>query len=83
MQKHSLTLLTIYRSDMEYLVCKFKEDGGEYFITTRQSRETMLSVLLGLGQEIESTVVKSFQNYTLANNYKKEMEGIDKKISEL
>jgi formylmethanofuran dehydrogenase subunit A len=67
---------------MEYLVCKFKGEN-KYFITTRKSRETMLSVLQDLGQEIESIVLKSFQNYTLADIYKKEMESIDKDIDGL
>lgn len=66
----------------EYLVCQFKEDGM-LFITTRKSRETMLSVLLDMGQEIESVVLKSFTNYTLAETYKKEMERIDKDLNGL
>lgn len=64
---------------MEYLVCKFKGEN-KYFITTRKSRETMLNVLQGLGQEIESIVLKTFTNYTLADIYKKDMEATDKKI---
>lgn len=40
----------------------------------------MLNVLQGLGQEIESIVLKTFTNYTLADIYKKEMEATDKKI---
>ena len=68
---------------MEYLVCKYKGDGEFYFITTRQSRETMLSVLIDLGQEIESIVLKSFTNYTLADSYKKEMQDADKIINGL
>lgn len=67
---------------MEYLVCKFKGENT-YFITTRKSRETMLSVLQDLGQEVESTVLKSFESYSLADSYKKEMEQIDKKIDNL
>lgn len=56
-----------------YLVCKHKDDGT-LFITTRRSRETMLSVLLDLGQEIESTVEKEFEHYSSANNYIKEIK---------
>lgn len=67
---------------MEYLVCQFKDDLT-LFITTRKSRETMLSVLLDLGQEIESVVLKSFTNYTLADKYKKEIEQVNKKINSL
>lgn len=64
-----------------YLVCRNKDDNS-LFITTRKSRETMLSVLLDLKQEIESTVVKSFTNYTQADQYKKGIEQINKTISE-
>jgi len=67
---------------MEYLVCKNKDDGT-LFITTRSSRETMLSVLQDLGQPIDSIVLKSFTNNTLAINYKKEMEQIDKTLDNL
>lgn len=67
---------------MEYLVCRWKDNSG-YFITTRKSRETMINVLQNLGQEIESTVMKSFSNYTLANNYKKSQEQADKEIDNL
>jgi len=68
---------------MEYLVCQMKDDTGMLFITTRKSRETLLSVLIDLGQEVESVVLKSFDNYTLADKYKKEIEAVDKKINEL
>lgn len=67
---------------MEYLVCRWKDNSG-YFITTRMSRETMLSVLYGLAQEVESTVVKSFSNYTLADDYKKQLERTDKELDKL
>jgi len=68
---------------MKYLVCQMKDDTGMLFITTRKSRETLLSVLIDLGQEVESVVLKSFTNYTLADKYKKEIEAVDKKINEL
>ena len=67
---------------MTYLVCKHKDDGT-LFITTRKSRETMLSVLIDLEQEVESVVLKSFDNYSLSDKYKKEIEAVDKKINEL
>ncbi len=67
---------------MEYLVCRWKDNSG-YFITTRSSRETMISVLMGLAQEIESNVVKSFTNYTLADKYKKSLEQADKDIDRI
>ena len=65
---------------MTYLVCKNKDDG-KLFITTRSSREAMLSVLQGLGQPIDSIVLKSFPNNTLAILYKKDMEDIDKRLN--
>jgi hypothetical protein len=66
---------------MTYLVCKHKDDGT-LFITTRKSRETMLNVLLDLGQEIESVVLKEFEHYSSANTYKKEIEDADNKIQQ-
>lgn len=67
---------------MEYLVCKFKDDGT-LFITTRQSRERMISVLIDLEQEIESAVEKEFDTYAEADKYKKEIEDINKMINGL
>lgn len=67
---------------MEYLVCRFKDDGS-LFITTRNSRETMLSVLLDLGQEIESVVEKTFPTYGEADDYKRGIEDANKKIDDL
>jgi len=64
-----------------YLVCKHKDDGT-LFITTRKSRETMLSVLLGLGQEIESVVEKEFEHYSSAVAYKKNIEDANDKIQQ-
>lgn len=63
-----------------YLVCQFKDDG-KLFITTRKSRETMLSVLIGLGQEIESIVLKECKTYSEANNYKMEIEKANQLIN--
>lgn len=67
---------------MKYIVCKFKDDGL-MFITTRQSRETMLNVLLDLGQEVESVVVKECETYQEAINYKASIEQVDKTIDNL
>ncbi len=67
---------------MEYLVCQFKDDLS-LFITTRKSREMMLKVFNSLNEEIESVVLKSFTNYTLADKYKKEIEQVNKKIDSL
>lgn len=68
--------------EMKYIVCKFKDDGS-LFITTRKSRETMLSVLQGLNQEIESIVLKEFETYKDAENFKKMWEEIDNKLEEI
>lgn len=68
---------------MEYLVCQMKDDTGMLFITTRKSRETLLSVLIDLGQEVESVVLKSFSDYSSADKYKKEIEAVNKKINDL
>lgn len=68
---------------MEYLVCQMKDESKMLFITTRKSRETLLSVLIDLGQEVESVVLKSFSDYSSADKYKKEIEAVNKKISDL
>lgn len=68
---------------MEYLVCQMKDDTGMLFITTRKSRETLLNVLIDLGQEVESVVLKSFSDYSSADKYKKEIEAVNKKINDL
>lgn len=68
---------------MEYLVCQMKDDTGMLFITTRKSRETLLSVLIDLEQEVESVVLKSFSDYSSADKYKKEIEAVNKKINDL
>jgi len=60
-----------------------KDDTGMLFITTRKSRETLLSVLIDLGQEVESVVLKSFSDYSSADKYKKEIEAVNKKINDL
>lgn len=67
---------------MSYVVCRFKDDGS-LFVNSRKSRENMISVLQGLGQEIESIVLKEFSTYEEAVNYKKEIEMVDKKLDEL
>ena len=67
---------------MTYLVCKHKDDGT-LFITTRKSRETMLSVLIDLGQEIPSKVLKYCNSYGEAEKYKKEFEQSDDDINKI
>lgn len=67
---------------MTYLVCKHKDDGT-LFITTRKSRETMLSVLIDLGQEIPSKVLKDCNSYGEAEKYKKEFEQSDDDINKI
>ena len=65
-----------------WVVCKFK-DGGEMFVNSRKARETMISCLLDMGQEIESIVLKEFETYEQANKYKTEMEEIDDKLDKI
>jgi hypothetical protein len=67
---------------LTYLVCKHKDDGT-LFITTRKSRETMLSVLIDLGQEIPSKVLKDCNSYGEAEKYKKEYEQSDGDINKI
>ena len=67
---------------MTYLVCKHKDDGT-LFITTRKSRETMISVLLDLGQVIPSKVLKDCNSYGEAEKYKKEFEQSDNDINKI
>jgi len=67
---------------LTYLVCKHKDDGT-LFITTRKSRETMLSVLIDLGQEIPSKVLKDCNSYGEAEKYKKEFEQSDNDINKI
>jgi len=66
-----------------YLVCQFKEENGKLFITTRMSRETMISVLQDLGQEIDSMVLETFATYAEAEKYKKGIEEVNKTINNL
>lgn len=65
-----------------WVVCKYKDNSG-YYISRRSVRETMLSVLLDLGQQPDSFVLKEFEKYSDADKYKKEMERIDKDIDNL
>lgn len=67
---------------MEYLVCKMKDDGS-LFVTTRNARESMVSVLQDLGQSIDSVVLKSFPEYSLADKYKNEQQIANKIIDNL
>lgn len=65
-----------------WVVCRHKDDNT-LFITTRAARETMLNVILDLGQPVDSMVLRQFATYIEADNYKKEMERIDKDINKL
>lgn len=55
---------------MTYLVCQ-NNDDGRMFITTRQARETMISVITGLGQVVDSRVLRKFQTYDEADKFLK------------
>lgn len=65
-----------------WCVCRHKDDSG-YFITRRSVRNTINSVLIDLGQPIESTVIKEFNTYDEAEKYMKGLEEIDKKIDDI
>lgn len=65
-----------------HLVCKFKDDGA-MFITSRKSREIMLSVLLDMEGEIESIVLKEFETFDEAMKYKAEQELVDDKLNKI
>ena len=56
-----------------YVVCRNKDDG-KLFITTRGARERMVSVLIDLGQQVDSLVEKEFKTYADADAYKKKLE---------
>lgn len=61
---------------MEYCVCKHKEDGS-LFITTRGARETMINVLLDLGRQPNSIVLKSVDSYSKALKYISDLKQSD------
>lgn len=58
---------------MSYIVCKYKDDGS-LFVNSRKSREIMLNVLLDIGGEIESVVLKEFETFDEAMAYKTDIE---------
>ncbi len=63
-----------------WVVCQNKDDG-KLFISSRKARETMISVLLDLGQVIPSNVLTRFGSYSEAEKYKKEFEDSNKIIT--
>jgi hypothetical protein len=65
---------------MVFLVCKFKDDGV-MFVTSRKSREIMINVLLDIGGEIESIVLKECESFDEAMKYKTDLEEADRKIN--
>lgn len=65
-----------------WVVCQNKDDG-KLFISSRKARETMLSVLIDLGQEIPSKVLKDCNSYGEAEKYKKEFEQSDDDINKI
>ncbi len=65
---------------MIWLVCKYK-DTGEMFITTRNARECMLSVIIDLGHQPDSIVLKEAESYETANKYKNDILNSDDQIN--
>lgn len=65
-----------------FLVCRNKDDNS-LFITTRASRESMLSVYRSLGEIPESNVLKQFKTYDDALKYKQEQERINKDLNNI
>ena len=63
-----------------WVVCQNKDDG-KLFISSRRTREIMLSVLIDLGQEIPTRVLKEFIVFGDAEKYKKEFEITEKQIN--
>lgn len=68
---------------MKYLVCQFKDEPTNLFITTRTARERMISILIDMEQEIESVVLREFDTYEDANKYKQDIENTNKIINKL
>lgn len=62
-----------------WVVCQFKDDG-EMFINSRKARESMVNTLLELNQPIESIVLKEFETYAEADEYKKQIIAVDEQI---
>jgi hypothetical protein len=67
---------------MMYLVCKNKDDSS-LFITTRAARETMISVLNGIGEVPDSKVLKECTTYEEADKFKKDQELTDKQLDNI
>ncbi len=65
-----------------WVVCQNKDDG-KLFISSRKVRETMLSVLIDLGQEIPSKVLKEFNFYDDAKNYEIEFNRTNNDINKI
>lgn len=67
---------------MSWVVCKNKDDG-KLFIVTRQARETMINVMLDLGQPPDSNVQREFKDYSDALKYKNDIENSDDQIDKI
>lgn len=65
-----------------FVVCRNKDDNT-LFITTRASRESMLSVYRSFGELPESNVLKQFKTYNDALKYKQEQERVNKDLNNL
>ncbi len=65
---------------MKWIVCRNKDDNS-LFITTRSARESLLNIFMDLGQEIPSNVLRQFDKYDDALEYKNKQEREDKIIT--
>jgi len=65
-----------------FVVCRNKDDNS-LFITTRKARETMVNVLLDLGQIPESMVIKQCDTHAEADIFLREQERVDKELNNL
>lgn len=66
-------------SNPMWVVCRHKDDNS-LFITTRKARETMINVLLDLGQIADSIVLKQCDTYGEAEKFISDQKQSDKDI---
>jgi hypothetical protein len=67
---------------MMYVVCRNRNDNS-LFITTRMARETMISVLNGIGEVPDSNVLKECPTYEEADKFKRDQELTDKQLDNI
>lgn len=68
---------------MRYVVCKYKKENGELFITTRQAREFMIRTITKMRQTVDSIVLKETDTYEQALKYKQDYESSDDLINKV